>query len=202
MERHRRFAVSAIVLLAGGPLGCGGSGGGGGHGGASTSEGGATSSSGGRGTGGLLGSGGTNGSGGMIGSGGMTGTGGRVASGGAGGPTIGPDASLGGAMGGGGTTGLDGGIDTGRIDAGRIDAGGVDAPAGTGLWSMGYYASWKAEQYPIAEIEWAGLTHIAMAFYLPQQDGSMTLLGGDPKPRHHDETRRLAPITKAIPQAP
>ena len=46
---------------------------------------------------------------------------------------------------------------------------------------MGYYASWAPDQYPISEIEWSGLTHIAMAFYLPSQDGSMTLAGGDAK---------------------
>jgi chitinase len=44
---------------------------------------------------------------------------------------------------------------------------------------MGYYASWQPDQYPISEIEWSGLTHIAMAFYLPQADGSLTLAGGD-----------------------
>jgi len=44
---------------------------------------------------------------------------------------------------------------------------------------MGYYASWAPQQYPISEIEWSGLTHIAMAFYLPQSGGSLTLAGGD-----------------------
>jgi chitinase len=44
---------------------------------------------------------------------------------------------------------------------------------------MGYYASWAPTQYPIAEIDWSGLTHIAMAFYLPQSDGSLKLAGGD-----------------------
>jgi chitinase len=49
------------------------------------------------------------------------------------------------------------------------------------LWSMGYYASWAAQQYPIAEIEWSGLTHIAMAFYLPKSGGALSLAGGDDK---------------------
>jgi len=44
---------------------------------------------------------------------------------------------------------------------------------------MGYYASWKATLYPIAEIEWSGLTHVAMAFYMPAADGSLALLSGD-----------------------
>lgn len=43
---------------------------------------------------------------------------------------------------------------------------------------MGYYASWKASQYPIDQIEWAGLTHVALAFYTPQPDGSLSLTSG------------------------
>ena len=46
---------------------------------------------------------------------------------------------------------------------------------------MGYYASWAPQQYPISEIEWSGLTHIAMAFYLPKAGGALTLAGGDDK---------------------
>jgi chitinase len=60
-------------------------------------------------------------------------------------------------------------------------SGGVDGGTPSGAWSMGYYASWAPEQYPISEIEWSGLTHIAMAFYLPNNDGSMTLAGGNAK---------------------
>lgn len=55
-------------------------------------------------------------------------------------------------------------------------AGGASA---TGAWSMGYYASWQANQYPVSEIEWSGLTHIAMAFYTPASDSSLSLMGGD-----------------------
>jgi chitinase len=64
-----------------------------------------------------------------------------------------------------------------------VEAGGtsLDGGAASGLWSMGYYASWAPEQYPISEIEWSGLTHIAMAFYLPQANGSLNLAGGDAK---------------------
>lgn len=50
----------------------------------------------------------------------------------------------------------------------------------SGKWSMGYYAGWKSDQYPIDKIEWSGLTHIAMAFYLPTSDGSLSLLSGNP----------------------
>jgi chitinase len=134
MQRHARFGMIAITVLARGVLGCGSSGVGGGPSGGSTSAGGSTAS------GGVRGSGGTG-------------------------------------------VAVDAGRDAGNVGGGDAggDVGGIDAVAGTGLWSMGYYASWKPDQYPIAEIEWAGLTHIAMAFYMPQQDGSMTLLGGDAK---------------------
>jgi chitinase len=55
------------------------------------------------------------------------------------------------------------------------------AATATHLWSMGYYASWQPTQLPVSEIEWSGLTHAAMSFYEPQSDGTLTLLGGDPK---------------------
>jgi chitinase len=70
---------------------------------------------------------------------------------------------------------------TSKVDAAFGGAIGTGGTTGTGAWSMGYYASWAPEQYPISEIEWSGLTHIAMAFYLPSQDGSMTLAGGNAK---------------------
>jgi len=77
--------------------------------------------------------------------------------------------------------------------AGHAGAGGSGAAAGsgaagasgggapTGAWSMGYYASWQPDDYPVSEIEWSGLTHVAMSFYEPSADGSLSLLGGDPQ---------------------
>jgi chitinase len=81
----------------------------------------------------------------------------------------------------GGSPGSGGAMATGGSpgSGGMMATGGSPAPSG--LWSMGYYASWAFAQYPIAEIEWSGLTHIAMAFYLPQSDGSLKLSGGDAK---------------------
>ena len=82
----------------------------------------------------------------------------------------------------GGRTGGASGTTGGSSDAGAsMDAGSLDGGTASGAWSMGYYASWNPEQYPISEIEWSGLTHIAMAFYLPKPDGSMTLAGGNPQ---------------------
>jgi chitinase len=85
----------------------------------------------------------------------------------------------GGGSGGGATTGT-GDRDAGGADAsgGNAGVGGTEAPSGA--WSMGYYASWKASVYPVAEIEWSGLTQVAMSFYMPQADGSLSLLGDNP----------------------
>jgi chitinase len=70
----------------------------------------------------------------------------------------------------------DGGTRSGDAPGG--DAGSSDAQS-TGLWSTGYYAGWPPTTYPVADIEWSGLTHIAFAFYEPQSNGTLSLLGGD-----------------------
>jgi chitinase len=46
---------------------------------------------------------------------------------------------------------------------------------------MGYYASWQPDMYPVASIEWSGMTHIAMAFYTPDSSGKLSLMGGNPQ---------------------
>jgi chitinase len=173
----------------------GATGGGGAMGsGGAAATGGATAQGGTHASGGAMGGGGAIASGGSAGGvdaalGGTTGAGGALASGGS---KAASDAGTGGvtSTGGkpvsGGTTGTNGGATGssggtgGRVDA-STDGSSVDGGAATGAWSMGYYASWAPEQYPISEIEWSGLTHIAMAFYLPSQDGSMTLAGGNAK---------------------
>jgi chitinase len=72
------------------------------------------------------------------------------------------------------------------MTGGTRATGGIAATSGTAgvtaseAWSMGYYASWQPTSYPVSEIEWSGLTHVAMAFYTPQPDGSLSLLGGNP----------------------
>lgn len=99
------------------------------------------------------------GTGGSAGTG--TGTGGNVGAGGSG--TVGGSNPVGGSS------------PAGSSSAGTT-SGGASA---TGLWSMGYYASWAADQYPISAIEWSGMTHIAMAFYSLGSNGSLTLMSGD-----------------------
>jgi chitinase len=84
-------------------------------------------------------------------------------------------------------TGSPAGADAGDAVASDAGGGGPGNDASdtggpkTGLWSMGYYASWQPSQYPVSEIEWAGLTHLAVAFYSPQADGTLSLLGADPQ---------------------
>ena len=56
-------------------------------------------------------------------------------------------------------------------------SGGGSTGSNSSLWSLGYYASWMASQYPVSAIEWSGLTHIAMAFYMPNSNGALTLMG-------------------------
>jgi chitinase len=46
-------------------------------------------------------------------------------------------------------------------------------PSASGLWSMGYYAGYEAAKYPVAEIGWSGMTHLAVAFYLPDGNGGL-----------------------------
>jgi chitinase len=69
------------------------------------------------------------------------------------------------------------GPDTGvPVDAARVDDTGLDAPGpdafvsptdggvtDTGQWVMGYYVSYQIDMYPVAEIDWSGLTHVAFA---------------------------------------
>jgi chitinase len=77
-----------------------------------------------------------------------------------------PIATHDGGQGGAGDAAYDGG------DAGARESGGP-----TGLWVMGYYSSWDANQYPVSQIDWSGLTHIATAFNLPDGNGAVSASG-------------------------
>jgi len=59
--------------------------------------------------------------------------------------------------------------DTGGAD----DAATSSADGGsTGMWVMGYYSGFGSA-LPVAEIDWNGLTHLAVAFYLPDAQGNI-----------------------------
>lgn len=87
------------------------------------------------------GGGGSGGNGGGAGGGGSGGNGGSGGSGGAGG--------VGGSGGGGGSAG--GGSD-----------GGVVSGA-SGQWVLGYYVGYNSDAYPLASIDWTGLSHIIVS---------------------------------------
>jgi len=40
-------------------------------------------------------------------------------------------------------------------------------------WVMAYYAGYDAARLPIAEIDWSAITHLAVAFYLPDGSGGL-----------------------------
>jgi chitinase len=46
-------------------------------------------------------------------------------------------------------------------------------PAASSKWVMGYYAGYQADLYPVDQIPWASLTHVAVAFTLPRSDGTL-----------------------------
>jgi len=79
-------------------------------------------------------------------------------------------------------------IDSGASSVGVADAGAV-ADAGvvaeasvaaapfsvastTSQWVMGYYVGYQKDAYPLAEIDWSGLTHIVLAPLVVRADGS------------------------------
>jgi chitinase len=127
---------------------------------------------------------GASGTGGSAGSGASAGSGGSQ--GGSGG--TGASAGSGGASGAGATGG----------SAGSGGSGGSAGGTPSGAWSMGYYASWQANQYPVSEIEWSGMTHIAVSFYMPDASGGLSLLGGNPNVMAEIVTQAHAHGVKAI----
>jgi chitinase len=60
--------------------------------------------------------------------------------------------------------------DSGGGDAATHDTGA--AGGASSMWVIGYYSGFGAS-YPVAEIDWSGLTHLAVAFYLPDSQGNI-----------------------------
>jgi chitinase len=63
------------------------------------------------------------------------------------------------------------------------DAAGADAPLAGDRWLVGYYTGYDNWELPVAAIDWASLTHLAVAFYPPDGsdglDESLALPPGD-----------------------
>jgi len=69
-----------------------------------------------------------------------------------------------------------GGLETGGGDTGSPAETGAPEGGNTGdVWVMGYFSSWDSATnggfYPVSGIHWAGLTHLATAFYIPDGKG-------------------------------
>lgn len=78
--------------------------------------------------------------------------------------------------GGSGGNGGNGGLGSGGGNGGQTSPtdGSMDgAPSGSSKWVMGYYAGYQASLYPVDQISWSSLTHVAAAFYLPRNDGTL-----------------------------
>jgi len=90
---------------------------------------------------------------------------GKVADGGA-------DAGSGGSGGAAGAGGGAGG-------AGGVDGGGDGATMTSGQWVMGYYVGYAINAYPIASIDWSGITHIIFAPLIVNADQSLNLSFSD-----------------------
>jgi chitinase len=80
-------------------------------------------------------------------------------------------------VGDGSTTGADSASTTddagSMVDAGSTRDTGIAGDGGSsGMWVMGYYSGFGAS-YPVAEIDWSGLSHLAVAFYLPDAQGNI-----------------------------
>lgn len=53
---------------------------------------------------------------------------------------------------------------------------GASSPRGAvRRWITGYYAGYERDLYPVAEIDWGSLTDLAVAFILPQPNGSLDM---------------------------
>ncbi|HSY22707.1 MAG TPA: glycoside hydrolase family 18 protein [Polyangiaceae bacterium] len=85
------------------------------------------------------------------------------------------------------------------------DASAQDATASTdastpsgasGLWVMGYYSGWDAQNLPVAQIPWSDLTHIATAFMIPDGTGGFTS-ASDPNNASFDPTLAQSVISAA-----
>jgi hypothetical protein len=120
--------------------------------------------------------------------------GGADAGSGAGGATgAGGSKGAGGATGSGGATGGAGGSDGGTDGAPLGDAGMDGATATSGQWVMGYYVGYDINAYPIASIDWSGITHIAFAPLLVNANQSLDLSFNDENGTGQQDAMALAP---------
>jgi chitinase len=100
----------------------------------------------------------------------MAGSGGSATAGSGGSATAGSAGVGGSAMAGSG-----GSATAGSGGSGNAGSGGSGGGATTGQWVLGYYVGYQINDYPIAQIDWSGLTHIAFAPMLVNANGTLDL---------------------------
>ncbi len=108
----------------------------------------------------------------------------------------------------GGAGGKDAGPkDAGGSDSGLHDAGAKDAApdsavppsdaGANGQWVMGYYVGYSINSYPIAQIDWSGLTHIIFAPMTVNSDLSLNLSFDDENGTGQADAQALAAAAHA-----
>jgi chitinase len=115
------------------------------------------------------------------------GVGGAMGTGGSKGTGGGSGGSAGGATGSGGGTG----------GASSTDGGMDGAPTTSGQWVLGYYVGYDINAYPIASIDWSGITHIAFAPLLVNADQSLDLSFNDENGTGQQDAMALAQAAHA-----
>ena len=91
---------------------------------------------------------------------------------------------------------LDGGVAdlASPTDAARPDGA---TAGGTGQWVMGYYVGYQINSYPIAQIDWSGLTHIIFAPMTLKNDLSLDLTFDDSNGTGPADAKALAQAAHA-----
>ena len=52
-------------------------------------------------------------------------------------------------------------------------SGGGSTSGASNLWVTGYYVGWESQAYPVAEVDFAAMTHVVIGPVLPNPDGSL-----------------------------
>jgi hypothetical protein len=73
------------------------------------------------------------------------------------------------------STSSTGGAGTGGSSSGAGGGAGGGAAGGNGQWVLGYYVGYQINDYPIAQIDWSALTHIAFAGIQVKNDLTLDL---------------------------
>lgn len=81
--------------------------------------------------------------------------------------------TLTGGSGGGGAAGGTGGVATGGAGGATTTSTTTTSVSATGQWVLGYYVGYQIHNLPIADIDWSGLTHIAFAPLLVNDDHTL-----------------------------